>query len=534
MTYLERPVFDVMPNFDSVKHGQLDDHSFGSVGLGAFTPWKVTERVKRTGRYPFVLGSRVEIKAFMDFFRARGTRLEGFWMPLYLNDYGLIETEQSTRVTEEGEVRVTEEGDTRAVGGILAGETTLTIKRIGLADKIAYGSQFYYLALYSVKESKLECYEIESVNVDGNTELINLTSGIETSVRIRDTICCALIYCRLSEDELALDWISGSAATTAIGLVELPGEYPQALARITEEGEGRETEEGDTRTTEDGGYTNSNVSRPVYLYRLRRGETTWWLTNWPETVNTGNEWGAADIEHGEIGQDVEFSLDPINITIATDDEDHPLRALLDPNLSEVTDLEIFETDYSTLTVDLTAPIYKGRIGECQFIERGKIRVQVSSAFRIGEQEAPKIILQRTCNHRLFDSGCGLVDNDFQTNGNITALSSGATPYIEAAEFGATATAEGDVNWFALGKVMVGTETRFCVGQSGDRLYLNAPFSSAVDVGNQANAWPGCDKRAGTCDAKFGNITNHLAWPLIPNRNPQFEALQTPKPGGGKK
>ena len=123
--------------------------------------------------------------------------------------------------------------------------------------------------------------------------------------------------------------------------------------------------------------------------------------------------------------------------------------------------------------------------------------------------------------------------DFSTSGAITAIDSSATPYIEAAEFGAKATLTGEPNWFALGRVTVGNETRLCVGANGNRLWLNAPFRSA-SIGNQATAFAGCDKRAETCVSKFDNLDNFLGFPYIPNRHPQFEALQAPKPKGGKK
>lgn len=474
-------VFEFRPNFVTEPDcGQLDDHTFASVGVGAFTPWKPTERVKRQARYEFLLGSRTEIKQFRNWFLDRGQRLEGFWLPLYVNDYGLLEDAS-------------------------AGDTTLTIKRIGLREKMAYGEQFSRLAL--VTRDRIEVYVIDSVTVSGDTEIVTLESALSSDVDAAHTICCGLMLARLADDEYSLEYVTDTLARVQMNFVELPMEVEVA----------------------------GTTSKPVYLYQITRGSAVWKATSWPLTLSvSGSDWQAMDINHGEISQDMEFKLDPIDLTIGTDDETNPFRDLLDPNLSEQTTVEIFETDYDSLAVDPDAPLYSGRLGECRFVDRGRIQGQIGSAFRIGEMEAPKVPLQRTCKHALFDPYCGLDADDFQVNGTITGLSSGAAPYIEADEFADTATSEGDVNWFALGRVTVSNETRFCVGQSGDRLYLNAPFSSAVEVGQQVNAWPGCDKRAGTCDAKFGNIANHLGFGLIPNRNPQFKALETPKPSGGKK
>jgi len=259
----------------------------------------------------------------------------------------------------------------------------------------------------------------------------------------------------------------------------------------------------------------------------------WRFTNWPISVTVdGNEWSAMDIEHGELTEDSEFNLDPISIAVSTDDTASMFRAFLDVHLSERTSVEIYKSDYSTLAADFAAPVYKGEVSRCSFREKGAIDVECTSIFRIGEYETPRTKLQRTCNHRLYNSRCGLNAALFTTTGTMDAISS-SPPYIEASEFGAKATLEGDPNWFALGKVTVGTETRFCVGAAGDRLYLNAPFRSAV-LGNQASAQAGCDKRINTCENKFLNTANFRGWPYTPNKNPQFEALETPKPSGGKK
>jgi hypothetical protein len=143
-------------------------------------------------------------------------------------------------------------------------------------------------------------------------------------------------------------------------------------------------------------------------------------------------------------------------------------------------------------------------------------------------------MQRTCNWRTYDGiGCKANPADFTTTGTITALSSGSPPYVEAAEFGAKATAQNDPNWFALGKVTVGDETRTCTGQNGTRLYLNFGFVRAK-VGDAISALAGDDKRVTTCDKKFGQLINHSGMPYIPNNSPQLDSMEQPSATGGKK
>jgi Phage conserved hypothetical protein BR0599/6-hydroxymethylpterin diphosphokinase MptE-like len=52
----------------------------------------------------------------------------------------------------------------------------------------------------------------------------------------------------------------------------------------------------------------------------------------------------------------------------------------------------------------------------------------------------------------------------------------------------------------------------------------ALFDYTIRIGDVFTVYPGCDKSASACKAKFDNIINHRGFPLIPGSN---KALQTP-------
>lgn len=480
-TFQNRPVFDIVslrPNWDEITHGQIDDTGFEAEGLGRETPWKSTTKVKRKARANFLIPDRASVTALRQWIIARGTRRDAFWFPLFLNDYGL--TQNAAQAA-----------------------TQIRIKNIGLAEKYQYGRQFRFLALLT--PDKLECYEIRLIEEDGETELITLTSGLTTALDAEKTCCCGLMLSRFSDDEIEFQMLTDGVARIGINVVELPQEVD----------------------------VTSATSAPLYLYRLTRGESLWYFTNWPQAVEAeALTWEPLDVDHGDFKQDSEFSLDPLRLSVATDDPESPFRTALDRNISEVTEMEIFETDFSTLTVDLDEPVYKGRIGLTPFREHGRIDINLSTLFRIGEQKVPTVPIQRPCHNRLFDEFCALAAGDFDTLGVVASMSDDP-PWIEATAFGDKATAEADPDWFALGRVVVGNEVRLCVGQSGNRLYLNNRYRAAT-IGDSVTAYPGCDKRLSTCEAKFDNVVNYLGFPLMPNRNPQLERLVSPVPSGGKK
>lgn len=480
MEYRDRVVFDFRPDFggQSVDHGELDDFTYDSPTGGHAIPWKPTSGPKRTLGLPFLIDSYDQFRPWRAFFAAREGRRRGFWLPTWLTDFV---------VTQD----------------VAAGSLEIRIKHVGLTDKVSFSAQFRHLAL--ITWSKMEFYRIDDVAVDGAEEVITLDHVLESNLVAGMTVCCGLMFVRLADDEIEYEYLSGGAARVNLRFVELPKE------------------------TEGAEHTGT---KPIFLYIIQQGSAVFRFTNYPITQNIGGlDYVAAPIEHGEISEDIEFNSDPFDLTCATDDPAHPLRQMLDTSFVVLTTLSIYETDADAPALP-SSPLFKGRIQGADFSTRGQIRGKVSTLLRIGEIDTPQALSERTCIHETYDGYCQLNPLLFTTTGNITAKSSNPA-YIEAAEFGAKATAEGDPNWFALGLVTVGTEQRFCTKQVGNRLYLNVPFRLAV-VGDPASALAGDDKRIDTCAVKFNNIDNHLGFAFMPNKNPQFEALVTPKPGGGKK
>lgn len=479
MDYRDRPVFAERPNFsDGVDHGALDDFTYDAPTGGAAIPWKPTSGPKRTLGLPFLIDGYDQFKIWRAWFAAREGRRRGFWIPTWLTDF---------IVTQD----------------VAAGSLTMRIKGVGLTSKVSFGAQFRHLAL--ITWSKMEFYRIDDIVVDGAEELITLDHVLESNLVAGVTVCCGVMYVRLANDEIEYEYRSGNVAAVNLRFVELPKEAEGAAVDGT---------------------------KPIFLYIIQQGSAVFRYTNYPISRTIGAlTYEAQPLEHGDISEDVEFNSDPFDLTCATDNPAHPFRQLLDSSFVVLTTLSIYEVDADATSLP-ASPIFKGRIQGCDFGQRGAITGKVSTLLRIGEIDTPQALSERTCIHETYDGYCTLNPLAFTTTGPITAKSSNP-PWIEAVEFGAKATLQADPNWFTLGLVTVGTEQRFCTKQVGNRLYINVPFKSAI-VGNSASALAGDDKRIDTCNAKFNNILHHLGFAFMPNKNPQFEALITPKPSGGKK
>lgn len=476
MVFLDRALLDIRPDYARIEHGQNDDFTLTGIAPGAATPWKTTTKVKRKLKLPFLLDSKTQWRQFRDFFAAAKGGQRGFWVPIWITDYETFEQNQ--------------------------GGAVIKIRDIDLSSVFTADEQFAFLAL--IDRVKLEAYEVANISIlGGGDEQLNLAGVIAGEFVTSETLCCGLMFARI-DGTLKYKFITDSVVRVDVEFIELPREY----------------------VTEHTGAT------PIYLYEFTRGQLVWRMTNWPEPVVLASEcWSPDNIRHGSIRSGVDFLPEDLQLEAATEDSRHPLRYYLNRNAFEVTTLRIFETDAVTMTVDLTKPLYKGQVGKVQFEDEGVIQATCSSLLRVAEQQLPRMQMQRPCNHRLYDLNCGVSPGLFVINGVLTTVTD---EYVEATAFATEATARSDAQWFALGKVTVGAETRMVVGQNTGKLYIDEPFSPNVTTGKTASALPGCNKRVSHCVGRFNNIAASMQFTYMPNSNPQVEAILNPKPQGGKK
>jgi uncharacterized phage protein (TIGR02218 family) len=476
-TYRSKPVMDARADFENSQPqlGQLDDHTFDNR-----TPWKVTSLPRRQLSFGLLFNGVAEAKQFRVFVADRDGCRKGFWVPTWSTDHEIV-------------------------SDAIAGTTTLTVKWTGLTEKVSFGAQFRHLAL--ITPTTMQFYRVNSAVTSGDNEVLTLDRGLDTDVIANSlTVCCGLLFARFADNEFPYQYISGGAVALQAKFVELPTET-----------------EG----------TVNNGAQPAKLFLITRGASTWRFTDWPVDLSCdGHTWTAADIDLGEIKSSLDFVADGVSLTVTTDDPNHPFRYFVTGEGSEATYVTVYGIEVGDASPG--DPIYVSRIATPKPGKRGRITANLSSLLRIGEQQSPRRRVMRHCGNELFDAYCGISEATYTTAGTLTAVSLDPA-YIEATAFGAKATAESDPNWFALGRVTVGGETRFCVGAAGNRLYLNAAFSGAVVVGSTANARAGCDKQGATCDsAKFNNIENFQGFEYLPKKDPQYEALEIPKASGGKK
>lgn len=266
--------------------------------------------------------------------------------------------------------------------------------------------------------------------------------------------------------------------------------------------------------------------RPYYLYQFVEGDQVWRFTSrasdWTSAASEGGalRWEAAAISHGDVVQTSEIERGRLELTWPLS---HPFsRRFLAPLGNRPVTLTIFRGHEQVLGE--TVAHWKGRIVGAE-VEGVRILLNCESVFSTLRRAGVRAKYQRLCRHALYGRGCGLDIAFHWQTGTVNSASGNALTIPEAAGQPA--------GWFRGGVLRFGAQLGFITGQVGPTLTLSRPMPELAaalaapeidpETGDPiplvADIAPGCDLRAATCAAKFGNLPNFGGFPEIPGRNP---------------
>lgn len=470
-TFKGRPVFDMQPNWDvEPKVNFLSESDWNRLGFGVTSSWMVDSQSDRHLEFEVLAMDNTEaawLRAFFD--QSRG-RMVAFWVPTWINDLSLYQDVQN-------------------------GGSSLTVEDIGFRDLWDQPPYQAFIALVDV--NGIECLEVTSVSASAsNTETISLKTPVSRSFSRGNTKLCFLIYARFVEDELAFEYETDRICRSRIRVMELHEEYAQA-------------ELG---------------ARPVWLYKLTYDNTIHrWTSHGSDLLIDGDTWVATDINHSEVTQSLEFLDEPVQVFAQLRDETEVLSRYLSGVPARNTTFALYKSfapEFSQLK-----EVYQGELAGVVLKAAGRVELKLSSILRIAERSAPRFYMQTRCNFKLFDPyTCKLDSQNWKTVGIITSLK---PTFLRAAAFGDKAITTGHPQYFAGGTVVVGNELRHITKQSGDQLYLNAPFYEA-SVHDEVTAFPGCDKQFKTCSEQFRNEQRFGGFHQTPPINPSLDRKAVPK------
>ncbi len=166
-------------------------------------------------------------------------------------------------------------------------------------------------------------------------------------------------------------------------------------------------------------------------------------------------------------------------------------------------------------------LFYGMVGDIQ-IQRTAAKLKIMAPTYIFNIQMPRNLYQANCLHVLYDSGCKLLQANFQT-GPHTVLAGATDGVIPASVTGSIAQTEGIFNLGsvqfitgALAGVQATVKTYAPGSLSNYTFTLVEPQMSAPAAGDTFYAYPGCDKTQATCSgALFNNLTNFRGFPYVP-------------------
>jgi uncharacterized phage protein (TIGR02218 family) len=266
--------------------------------------------------------------------------------------------------------------------------------------------------------------------------------------------------------------------------------------------------------------------RPYFLYQFIEATQVWRFTSqagdWTSAGSGGDTitWDAAAVAHGDVVQTSEIERGRLELTWPLS---HPFaRRFLTPMGNQPMTLTIFRGHEQVLGE--TVAHWKGRVVGAE-VEGQRIILQAESVFSTLRRAGVRAKYQRLCRHALYGRGCGLDIALHWQSDVITSVAVNAVIIPQAAEM--------PDGWYRGGVLRFGTELGFITDHTGPTLTLSRPMPDLAasiatpevdpDTGEPmpvlADIAPGCDLRAATCAAKFGNLANFGGFPEIPGRNP---------------
>jgi uncharacterized phage protein (TIGR02218 family) len=170
-------------------------------------------------------------------------------------------------------------------------------------------------------------------------------------------------------------------------------------------------------------------------------------------------------------------------------------------------------------VFLTAPdgaavggvtLFKGRVSTVDQVGRTTATLTIASDLVILDYDMPRNLFSPTCNHTLYDSGCGVVRGTYAVNGAAGAGSTTMTILCAAA---AAQHAQGSIVFSSGANANVRATVKSVVVGSALNLIYPLPFAPAA--GDAFTVYAGCDHTQSTCASRFSNLANFRGFPYVP-------------------
>ncbi len=155
-------------------------------------------------------------------------------------------------------------------------------------------------------------------------------------------------------------------------------------------------------------------------------------------------------------------------------------------------------------------LFHGRVSTIDNVGRTSATITVASDLVVLDYDMPRNLYSPTCLHTLYDSGCGVVQGTYATNGTVGA---GSTASLINFTGALADNAQGSLV-FTSG---VNANLRATVKSvaAGASLSLMYPLPSPPATGDAFTVYAGCDHTRATCQSRFSSLANFRGFPFVP-------------------
>lgn len=262
---------------------------------------------------------------------------------------------------------------------------------------------------------------------------------------------------------------------------------------------------------------NAFLMADCYTFTLTNGTILKYAAYDADVTYSSNTWlaNAPVLTRNSVRTVIGLEVGTLQITISPSDTDViGSQTWLQAVCSGVLDGALVSLDRAFM--DLTGAVagtvnqFTGYVAQIS-VDRMNIDMTVNSPLDALSIQMPRNLYQASCQHALFDAGCGANKVTFTSSGTVTG-----TPSIlsfSSGISGATGRYNLGVLQFTSG-ALTGTK-RTVKSWAGGVFTLLNPLPLAPSAGDAFTVSAGCDHTVTTCTNVFSNLANFKGFPFIP-------------------
>lgn len=259
---------------------------------------------------------------------------------------------------------------------------------------------------------------------------------------------------------------------------------------------------------------------PKELYKFVVGSTAYSYTSAQEaqSVNTGlagadESYTPLEMQRSDPEQGKELARQVLTVQVPRNSD------IANQFVAFVPSKRVYLSIYRTHTGGADyVQLWKGRVRSASWKEDGTADLECAPTLMSLKRQGLRKNFGSSCQHALYDSGCGVLKADFATSVLVSDVDT--TVITGTGEIAATS----EPDWFVSGYAeRANGEKRFVIAQSGDTIEVLFPFT-ALAPGETITVYAGCKRDIDTCFNKFNttenpDAANFFGFHVNPKKNP---------------